>query len=354
MARILLGLGLAAAVAAVAVTVFAGGSQAAPQAVRVVPPQPRPAAVPGPAPLAEAKATIQRTFVSTSGNDANPCTRPDPCRSFPVAIASTTAGGEVIALDSGGYGAFSVDKSITVAGAPGAHVAITAFTGSGITVNVGPDDAVVLRNLYLTGLGASDGILLQGGGRIFVESVVVAGFTVEGLEAQPGAGGAELFIRNSVFRNNGDAGVLINAPLTLEIADSRSERNGWGFFIVQGRGSVSGSIATRNVADGFVFEFGAVVTVTDCVVDANGAGGAEVFDNGTAVAFSGVAISNNGGAGLFVQVGAPGGVRIGGSTVIGNSTGLQQNTGTFESFGDNLVRGNGTNTSGTIPVVAKT
>jgi hypothetical protein len=36
----------------------------------------------------------------------------------------------------------------------------------------------------------------------------------------------------------------------------------------------------------------------------------------------------------------------------GNGTGFNNLASTFESLGDNLVRGNGTNTSGTITVVA--
>src|SRR6186997_3019638 len=121
-------------------------------------------------------AAIQRTFVSTSGNDANPCTRTDPCRNFAAAIANTLAGGEVVALDSGGYGAVSITKAVTIAGAPGAHVAITAFAGNAVTVNAGAADTVVLRNLYLSGLGADNGIAFQAGGTLHVESVVATGF----------------------------------------------------------------------------------------------------------------------------------------------------------------------------------
>jgi len=353
MARILVGLGLVAAVAAVGAALLARGSQAAPHAVRVVRPQPRPAAVPGPAPLPEALTTIQRTFVSTSGSDANPCTRAAPCRNFAAAIANTTAGGEVIAVDSGGYGAFSVDKSITIAGAPGAHVALTAFTGTVITVNVGASDTVVLRNLYLTGLGGDNGIFFQGGGRLFVESVVVSGFDAEGLEAT--ATGGELFVRGSVFRSNADAGVLVLGSLQVEIADSRSERNHFGFYIAQGRGSVSGSIAAHNQAEGFTFAPGAVFVVTDSVADMNIGFGVAALGNGTQVTLSGVVLSNCGSGGLVVNFEQPV-ARIGGSTVTGNGAGLAQLTGTLESFGDNLVRGNGSgsDTLGTITAVGKT
>ena len=69
--------------------------------------------------------SAQRAFVSTTGNDANPCSLVAPCRSFQAAINTVTAGGEVIAVDSGGYGSFTVDKSVTVSAAPGVHAGIS-------------------------------------------------------------------------------------------------------------------------------------------------------------------------------------------------------------------------------------
>jgi len=331
-ARILIGVGLVTVVAAVAAVLFAHGSQAAPAAPAT---------------------TIQRTFVSTGGNDANACTRAEPCRNFAAAIANTTAGGEVVALDSGGYGAFSIDKAITIAGAPGAHVAVTVFSGTGITVNVGANDTVVLRNLYVTGLGGLTGIFFQGGGRLFVESVVASGLSNRGLEAT--APNAELFVRDSVFRSNASAGVQVTGSLRAEVADSRADRNGFGFYFAGGaRGSVSGSIATRNTFDGFAFLNGAVFAVSDSVADANGAGGIEVFHTGTVVTLSEVVLTNHlTHAGLFLTNGSPV-ARIGGSTITGNESGLVQESGVLETFGDNLVRGNLTDTSGTITAVGKT
>src|SRR5687767_1297384 len=128
----------AVAVAVAAAAVWPAGSQAAP-------------ATP-----------TQRTFVSTSGSDANPCTRAEPCRNFAAALPNTLPGGEVVALDSGGYGPFTIGTSVTVAGAPGAHVAVTAFSGNAITVSPSSAaDRIVLRNLYLTGIGGTTGIALD-------------------------------------------------------------------------------------------------------------------------------------------------------------------------------------------------
>ena len=36
-----------------------------------------------------------RTWVSGVGNDANPCSRTAPCKTFPGAISKTAAGGEI-------------------------------------------------------------------------------------------------------------------------------------------------------------------------------------------------------------------------------------------------------------------
>jgi hypothetical protein len=58
---------------------------------------------------AAASALNNRSAVSVSGNDVNPCTTVSPCRSFVAAVAATNAGGEVIAIDSGGYGPFVID-----------------------------------------------------------------------------------------------------------------------------------------------------------------------------------------------------------------------------------------------------
>ena len=138
---------------------------------------------------------------------------------FQAAIADTLAGGEVVALDSGGYGTFSVGKSLTVAGAPGAHVAVTAFTLTGITVNAGAADSIVLRNLYVTGLGGLTGIDFLAGAKLALDSVTVTGFSSNGLEAT--ATGADLFVHDRTFRGNGDNGVVVNGSLSGEIRNSR-------------------------------------------------------------------------------------------------------------------------------------
>ena len=63
-----------------------------------------------------AQAQASRTWVSGVGDDANPCSRTAPCKTFAGAISKTAACGEINALDPAGYGAVTITKSITIDG----------------------------------------------------------------------------------------------------------------------------------------------------------------------------------------------------------------------------------------------
>src|SRR3954465_2789090 len=88
--------------------------------------------------MAHAQAT--RTWVSGVGDDANPCSRTAPCKTFAGAISKTAVDGEIDALDPGGFGAVTITKAITIdgngwgsilaAGVTGVIVNITANSGS--------------------------------------------------------------------------------------------------------------------------------------------------------------------------------------------------------------------------------
>ena len=63
-----------------------------------------------------AQAQASRTWVSGVGDDANPCSRTAPCKTWAGAISKTAPCGEIDALDPGGYGAVTITKSITLDG----------------------------------------------------------------------------------------------------------------------------------------------------------------------------------------------------------------------------------------------
>src|SRR5882672_11712612 len=82
---------------------------------------------------APAFAQATRTWVSGAGDDVNPCSRTAPCKTFAGAISKTAAGGEIDALDPGGFGAVTITKSITIDAC--CMAGILAAGTNGVTVN---------------------------------------------------------------------------------------------------------------------------------------------------------------------------------------------------------------------------
>ena len=78
----------------------------------------------------------QRTFVASYGVDTSACSLASPCRSFAVAISKTNPTGEVIVLDSAGYGPVTITQSVTITAPPGVYAGITVpASTTGIVVN---------------------------------------------------------------------------------------------------------------------------------------------------------------------------------------------------------------------------
>ena len=94
--------------------------------------------------FSDASASSQRAFVASTGNDASCCSLAAPCRGFARAASQTSPSGEVIVLDSAGYGPVTITKSVSIIAPAGNHAGITVFSGDGITVNI-PGGVVVLR-----------------------------------------------------------------------------------------------------------------------------------------------------------------------------------------------------------------
>src|SRR5438552_14571515 len=102
--------------------------------------------------LAPAHAQSTRTWVSGVGDDANPCSRTAPCKTFAGAISKTADAGEIDALDPGGFGAVTITHGITLDGTGTLASVLTPGT-QGIVINAGANDVVVLRDVHLNGLG---------------------------------------------------------------------------------------------------------------------------------------------------------------------------------------------------------
>src|SRR5437762_10471943 len=98
--------------------------------------------------FAQAQAT--RTWVSGVGDDANPCSRTAPCKTWAGAISKTAPHGEIDALDPGGFGAVTITKSITLNGRGTLASTLTA-ANSAIVINAGAGDVINIRNLEIQG-----------------------------------------------------------------------------------------------------------------------------------------------------------------------------------------------------------
>lgn len=96
----------------------------------------------------------QRTFVASTGSDANLCSLPQPCRSFNAAIAQTNAGGEVVILDTAAYGAVTITKSVKILAPAGVYGGVTVFGGTnptaGIVIDAAPGDATTYITSFTT------------------------------------------------------------------------------------------------------------------------------------------------------------------------------------------------------------
>jgi len=354
----------------------------------------------------------QRTFVSAvSGSDSNPCSRLSPCRSFSAAIAVTDAGGEVIVLDSGGYGAVTITQSVSLISPLGVYAGISGFTGAAIEVSA-PGGSVSLRGLFLNGQGGTTGITVTDANTTHIENVVVSGFTGNGIEV---VGGSATFIKDAIVRNcAGGSGIYVGpvsgsthmsvdgvrldyngyalaadsgSRLTVRNATASFNANGFWFRNSGALTAVIATVENATVSDtssfqasAFLAQAGAHVTIrssaavrslgngfsvaestsgTEMVVDGclasghnyNGFLAGAAGGSGTALlTVSNSVASNNASNGIVA--GTNGTVRAFSNVVTRNQYGLNGQNGTLESFGSNVVRGNSTmETLGTITPV---
>ena len=145
--------------------------------------------------VAPASAQATRTWVSGVGDDANPCSRTAPCKTFAGAISKTAAGGEIDCLDPGGYGAVTITKSITI-DCSGTFGSILNSGTNGVNVN-GANIVVKLRGLSINGAGTgTNGINFLNGAQLSVERCVISGQTGSAISVSLSAG-ADLYVTNT-------------------------------------------------------------------------------------------------------------------------------------------------------------
>jgi hypothetical protein len=194
-------------------------------------------------------AQMTRTWISGVGDDANPCSRTAPCKTFAGVISKTATGGEIDALDPGGFGAVTITKSITIDGG-GGQVASTLVSGTnGIAVNAPAGSIVTLRNLRFQGLGTGlNGISFTGGGELHVYNCEISGFTQSGISA---TGGSKLFVADTrVFDSVNGVSVSVSSSFAASMIRVRAEHNSGAGFVLSSSALFAPMIISQSVAIG--------------------------------------------------------------------------------------------------------
>jgi hypothetical protein len=271
--------------------------------------------------FAQAQAT--RTWVSGTGDDANPCSRTAPCKTIPGAISKTAAHGEIDALDPGGYGTVTITKSITIDGGTGAGWASILNSGvPGVTINAGTTDVVTLRNLSINGAGTgTNGIRILSAGSVYVENCQIfgnVGTDPSGngiIDTRTNPGG--LTVLNTVIRNNGANGVSVNAAgVDVTLRNVSLTGNGSaGMQVTAGWATMTNSVAADNAGYG---------------VNVNTA---------ATLAFIGDSILSDNHIGFNIGP-SPAVARLNNVVITNNDIGIQKLGGSLFTFSNNKIDGN--------------
>jgi hypothetical protein len=255
-------------------------------------------------------AQATRTWVSGVGDDANPCSRTAPCKTFAGAIAKTVAGGEVDVLDPGGFGALTITKSISIE-AVGVVAGVLVAGTNGITVNAGATDTVVLRGLTFQGLtGALSGVNFISGGALYIQDCTINDFQT-GINVVPASGQTRVFINNTIVRNNLSNGLLFSASGSATIS-----------------ATLNGVTTENNGAAGVAADSVALAPVVISMESSTSSGNV---------------------VGILSQ--GPGAkINLSNVTVFDNATGLSPLLSSIVSLGNNKIMDNGTNGSPTAKI----
>lgn len=293
---------------------------------------------------APAQAQATRTWVSGVGDDANPCSRTAPCKTFAGAISKTALNGEINCLDPAGYGAVTITKSMTIdcrytlgsilnAGTNGINIPFDSFTAAGETRKT-----VRLRGLSLQGADTGiAGIRITGttgsaNSKVFIEQSLIdgnfGGASTKGISDER-TGGGELYISDTTVRNAGTFGIAVN-PLNGTAAGARIDVS-------------IDNVRSQNSVAGFVAGSAVRAMVSRSVFSGNSGAGIEVSGPFATSEVNVIdSVTSNNGTGIANDGGAT--IRISNTDIAFNTTGL---TGAVQSFGNNRISSNGS--AGTAP-----
>jgi hypothetical protein len=279
-----------------------------------------------------AQVFVSRAWVASNGDDANPCSRTAPCKTFRGAMARLNPNGEINCVDSGSFGAVEITLPIVI-DCKGVSAHVVNASNQGVIVDA-PGSKVILRNLNINGAGGgSVGIRILRAFNVHIEDVNVHGQTNSGIEVVPTApnfyGDAHVSLVRVVSRDNGQHGVLV-APASACACGAQV--------------AVLESVFAGNALTGIRVNDRGLASVARSMLTGNGTHGAAAVASGSLsaiVVLEGVTSSFNLNGGVLAS-GLGGYVFLSNVVLTGNAYGVYPPIGgaTYWSFENNRARGN--------------
>jgi hypothetical protein len=270
-------------------------------------------------------AQATRTWVSGVGDDANPCSRTAPCKTFAGAISKTADKGEISVLDPGGFGVVTIVKGITINGTGTLAGILSAGSPSAITVNdvnaaVPNSSVVIIRDVSMNGAGTgTSGVRYLSGKTVMLDHCWIYGMTSRGIDVSKTSSG-NLKVLNTVIENCGEDGIHMTTTANQILA------------------TVNNTDIMNCAGDGIEGVTNVLLALVNTRVTHNGNGvrstgaGCQFNIDDIFVSYSGV--------GLQASTGST--FRVSDSIIAQNATGISQNSGVIDSFQGNSLMGNTT------------
>jgi hypothetical protein len=278
---------------------------------------------------ASAMGQATRTWVSGVGDDANPCSRTAPCKTFAGAISKTAAGGEINVIDPGGFGGVTITKSLTIK-AEGLTGGVLVSGTNAIVVAAGASDKVTLKGLDINGAGT-------GGGA----PVSLTGIRVQSARSVH-------VIDSEVYQFKAGISVQSTVPTTnVFVWHSHIHNNTVGVFNGPANGTVTSSFVTLrddavvdNTCDAVTSSFGPNGSTIDGNTNCGSATSASGFNVKSVISAFHSSFNDATNTGVLSR-GSQAVFRLGDNDVTGNQIGLSPLDGAvIKSFGDNHIDGN--------------
>lgn len=283
-----------------------------------------------------------RTFVSGHGSDGNACSIAAPCRTFQHAHDVTASGGEIDVLDPAGYGAVTINKSISIQAHGFAGITAATVNLSAITISAAASDKIHLSGLLLDGASTGAfGVQINTARSVTIKDCSIRSFQDAGVLWS--AAGSRLFIADSVIADNNSGGVGVQLQTTGHAALSRVQVVGHDFGLVaDGDHLPSGGILWVSVNDSVITGSNSQALVADNHLNSATHTFVTVMVTRSSIVDNlGAAIMSNG-AGSVVELNQ--------STIANNASGWSTaNGGAMSSWSNNALSDFGAAGDGVMP-----